>query len=93
MADMVQITHVYHAVDRDHLGKTNAAVAFIAACPTTAVNKDYVKRQLLATLEGRPPSDYTEGNDNALDETKLKGYKGLDGLSTEARKALGFELI
>lgn len=93
IANIVQITHVYYAVDRDYLGKTNAAVAFIAACLTTAVNKDYIKRQLLATLKGQPPSNYTKGNNNTLDETKLKGYKGLNRLSTKARKALGFKLI
>ncbi|KAM0553202.1 hypothetical protein ACHAPJ_007489 [Fusarium lateritium] len=72
-------------------GQNNASVAFIAACPTTPANKSYVREQLIATLEGRPTADYAEGND--LDESKLKGYVGLDGLDTEARKAFGFDLL
>lgn len=66
-------------------------MAFIASCPTTRVNKDYVKTQLICTLEGRPAPDYSEGNE--LDETKLKGYVGLDELDTDARRAFGFQLL
>jgi len=66
-------------------------VAFIAACPTTPVNKVYVKKQLEATLSGKISSDYS-GKDN-LNETKLKGYVGLDGFTGEARRAFGFDLI
>ncbi|KAF4500445.1 DUF1479 domain [Fusarium agapanthi] len=73
---------VCHAVDTEHLGKNNASVAFIAACPTTPANEIYVKEQLLATLEGRPSADYAHGNN--LDESTLKGYVGLDGLNDEA---------
>jgi len=56
------------------------------------VNKDYVKRQLAATLAGRAPPDYASDDVNDLDETKLKGYIGLDGLSDEARRAFGYQL-
>ncbi|KAL2833345.1 hypothetical protein BDW59DRAFT_156846 [Aspergillus cavernicola] len=80
-----------HAVDTEHLGKNNASVAFIASCPTTPVNQNYVKSQLTATLEGRPTPDYAEGND--LDESKLKGYVGLDNLSPESRRAFGFSFL
>ncbi|KAM5349847.1 hypothetical protein ACJ41O_006352 [Fusarium nematophilum] len=82
---------VCHAVDTEHLGQNNASVAFIAACPTTPANKAYVKRQLMATLEGHPAPDYAEGND--LDESGLKGYVGLEGLDAEARRAFGFDLL
>ncbi|KAH7392003.1 hypothetical protein DE146DRAFT_617871 [Phaeosphaeria sp. MPI-PUGE-AT-0046c] len=82
---------VCHAVDTEHTGQGNAAVAYIGACPTTPTNKTYIREQLAATLAGRPPPDYAEGNENDLDETKLEGYVGLDGLSDEARKAFGFE--
>ncbi|KAL3487227.1 hypothetical protein BJX62DRAFT_241258 [Aspergillus germanicus] len=80
-----------HAVDTEHLGNHNASVAFIASCPTTRVNEEYVKRQLAATLEGRPAPDYAEGNN--LDETKLKGYVGLDNLGADAFRAFGFYLL
>ncbi|KAF5963193.1 hypothetical protein FBULB1_13566 [Fusarium bulbicola] len=82
---------VCHAVVTEHLGKNNASVAFIAACPTTPANEAYVKEQLLATLEGRPSADYADGND--LNESTLKGHVGLDGLDDEARKAFGFHLL
>lgn len=83
---------VCHAVDTEHTGKENAAVAFIGSCPTTPTNKAYIKEQLAATLAGRPPADYAEGNENDLDETTLQGYVGLVGLSAEARRAFGFEI-
>ncbi|KAH7069734.1 hypothetical protein BKA63DRAFT_88160 [Paraphoma chrysanthemicola] len=81
---------VCHAVDTEHLGKQNAAVAFIGSCPTTPVNSDYIKRQLEATLAGRPPPDYATGDDTDADETKMKGFVGLDGLNSAARGAFGF---
>ncbi|KAG9252435.1 uncharacterized protein F5Z01DRAFT_690670 [Emericellopsis atlantica] len=80
-----------HAVDTEHLGSNNASVAYIAACPSTPANKAYVKRQLEATLAGKPSPDYSAGND--LDETKLKGYVGLDHLTVEAKRAFGFDLL
>lgn len=41
---------VCHAVDPVHEGSENASVLYIAACPTTANNKTYVKKQLSETL-------------------------------------------
>ena len=78
-------------MDTEHLGTNRASVAFIASCPTTSINQEYVRTQLACTLEGRPAPDYSEGSD--LDETKLTGYVGLDGLGTEARRAFGFHLL
>ncbi|KAL2065315.1 hypothetical protein VTL71DRAFT_2984 [Oculimacula yallundae] len=83
-------TDLCHAVDTIHNGTANAAVAYIAACPTTPLNKEYVRGQLAATLEGRPPADYAEDND--LDESTLKGYVGLDGISEVAKRSFGFDL-
>ncbi|KAF9874293.1 hypothetical protein CkaCkLH20_08276 [Colletotrichum karsti] len=83
-------TDVCHAVDPEHHGTENASVVYIAACPSTPNNKEYVKKQLEGTRAGRPPPDYAAGN--SLDETTLKGYVGLDGLSEEAKKAFGFDL-
>ncbi|KAF4452060.1 hypothetical protein F53441_4991 [Fusarium austroafricanum] len=82
---------VCHAVDTEHLGKNNASVAFIASCPSTPANRAYIREQLKATLEGRPSADYADGNES--NESTLKGYVGLDGLSEEARKAFGFDLL
>jgi hypothetical protein len=57
------------------------------------VNKAYIKRQLTATLAGRAPPDYTMVDDIDTDETKLKGYVGLDGLTGVARTAFGYGLL
>jgi hypothetical protein len=65
-------------------------VAYIAACPTTPANKAYVKKQLEAVRSGRSPPDQSSGDD--LNETTLKGYVGLDNLTTEAKRAFGFDL-
>ncbi|RDW83535.1 uncharacterized protein DSM5745_03861 [Aspergillus mulundensis] len=80
-----------HAVDTEHLGENNASVAFIASCPTTPVNQEYVKEQLADLLEGRPGADFAQRNE--IDERKLKGYTGPENVSTEARKAFGFPLL
>ncbi|KAH7171318.1 hypothetical protein EDB81DRAFT_837801 [Dactylonectria macrodidyma] len=79
-----------HAVDPEQEGSGNASVVYIAACPTTTNNKAYVKKQLEATRAGRPAPDYAEGND--LDETKLKGYVGIDDFSPQAKAAFGYGL-
>ncbi|KAL1868347.1 hypothetical protein Plec18167_008272 [Paecilomyces lecythidis] len=84
-------TDMIHAVDTEHLGEENASVVFIAACPTSPVNKGYVKLQLQASLAGRPPPDYELGAGN-LNETAFIGYTGFEGLRTEAKAALGFDL-
>ncbi|KAK5065260.1 hypothetical protein LTR84_001098 [Exophiala bonariae] len=79
-----------HAVDPDHDGDENASVIYIGSCPSTPVNQAYIKTQLQATLAGKPPPDYAEGLDT--DETQFKGYVGHQGLSEEARGALGYGL-
>lgn len=78
-----------HAVDPVHEGEGDASVVYVAACPTTPINKAYVKEQLQAALEGRAPPDSTAVKCN---ETKLKGYKGYDGVSEEGKAVLGFNL-
>lgn len=81
-----------HAVDPEHKGKENAAVAYIAAVPTTRLNLEYIAKQLKCTLEGRAPPDYADGmtQEGGLDERKFKGYKGHEGLGEDARRALGY---
>lgn len=63
---------------------------FIAACPTTEINKAYIKRQLAATLAGRPPPDYQCYVD--IDETAFKGYVDHSSLGEVAKQALGYGL-
>ncbi|TVY42120.1 Uncharacterized protein LOCC1_G005325 [Lachnellula occidentalis] len=78
---------VCHAVEPEHTGKDDASVVYVAASPTTEINKAYTKRQLEAVLAGRAPPDFrAHGN---ADETKFKGYVGFAGMSEEAKKALG----
>ncbi|KAH6696782.1 hypothetical protein F5X68DRAFT_271941 [Plectosphaerella plurivora] len=80
-----------HAVDTEHLGKDNASVVFIAACPSTPANKAYIKRQLECTLAGKPSPDYSA--DCHADETIFKGYVGLSRFTGDARRAFGFDLL
>ncbi|KAF4124833.1 DUF1479 domain protein [Geosmithia morbida] len=79
-----------HAVDPDHQGSLDASVAYIGACPTTEINKRYVKSQLEAALAGKPPPDCLGLE---TDETTLDGYKGFDHVSAEGKAALGFGLL
>ena len=57
------------------------------------MNTEYVRAQLAAALAGHPPPDHATGDETDLDETQLKGYVGLDGLSQEARRAFGFDEV
>ncbi|KAI1343266.1 hypothetical protein F5Y15DRAFT_229161 [Xylariaceae sp. FL0016] len=83
-------TDVCHAVDPIHEGKGHAAVAYIAACPTTPNNKKYVKEQLESIIAGRVPPDFFPGPET--NETTFHGYKGHSGISADARKAFGYDL-
>jgi hypothetical protein len=62
-----------HAVDAEHIGSGDASVTYIAATPTTPINKEYMQRQYARMMKGLPPPDFEEGGD---DETKLEGYVG-----------------
>ncbi|KAH6886861.1 hypothetical protein B0T10DRAFT_563095 [Thelonectria olida] len=83
-------TDMCHAVDPEHRGDQDASVVYVAACPTTPRNKEYVKGQLEAALAGRGPPD-CPGVMN--DETKLNGYKGFSHVSEEGKAVLGFGLL
>ena len=79
-----------HAVDPEHRGSGDASVAYIAACPTTKTNKEYVRSQLKAALAGQAPPDCIGVHVN---ETTLKGYKGYNNVSKEGKVVLGFDLL
>lgn len=79
-----------HAVDPEHNGLGDASVVYVAACPTTAINKAHVKAQLQAGLLGKGPPD---SPDVDVDERKLKGYKGFADVSAEGKVVLGFNLV
>jgi hypothetical protein len=79
-----------HAVDAEHNGRENASVVYIAACPSTPINRAYIKEQLNVALGGLPPPDYADTSD--LNEATLEGYTGYKGLGEEAKQALGFYL-
>lgn len=63
-----------HAVDAEHIGATDAAVAYIAATPTTTINKEYMARQHARMSQGLPPPDFASGKD----ESGLIGYEGFE---------------
>jgi hypothetical protein len=81
-----------HAVEVDHNGDHDASMAYIAATPSTEVNKKYVKAQLKDFLEGRAPEDFRSENKKVSIEKNFKGYTGEASIFSEAsRKAMGFE--
>ncbi|KAI2472767.1 DUF1479-domain-containing protein [Annulohypoxylon bovei var. microspora] len=83
-------TDMCHAVDPEHNGEGDASVVYVAACPTTAINKAYIKIQLQEALLGKGPPD-SPGID--IDERKLKGYKGFADIPAEGKAVLGFNLL
>ncbi|KAI0882881.1 DUF1479-domain-containing protein [Annulohypoxylon maeteangense] len=83
-------TDMCHAVDPEHNGEGDASVVYVAACPTTAINKAYIKTQLQAALLGKGPPDSPNVD---IDERNLKGYKGFVDISPEGKTVLGFDLL
>jgi len=71
MAEMLTL-QMCHAVDAEHIGTEDASVTYIAATPTTLINKEYMRRQYARMVEGLPPPDFDGGSD----ETKLEGFEG-----------------
>jgi hypothetical protein len=65
-----------HAVDAEHIGDQDASVVYIAANPTTKINKEYMKRQYEKMALGLPPPDFLS---SGSDESKLDGFKGFSG--------------
>lgn len=84
-ADMV------HAVEVEHNGTNDASVAYIAATPTTDLNKAYIKEQLQDFLAGRPPVDFRRGSS----EVNFKGYLGEKAVlgGDDGRRAMGYHLL
>ena len=81
-----------HAVEVDHNGDHDASVAYIAATPTTEVNKKYTKAQLKDFLEGRAPEDFRHELRTVSNEGEFKGFVGEAGiLSQVGRKAMGYD--
>ncbi|KKY20013.1 hypothetical protein UCRPC4_g04278 [Phaeomoniella chlamydospora] len=80
-----------HAVEVDHNGDHEASVAYIAATPSTDVNKAYIAAQLKDFLEGRPPEDFRNPKKKLTVEKDFVGYSGERAiLSPEGRLAMGF---
>lgn len=72
-----------HAVEVDHFGNHDASVAYVAATPTTEMNKIYMKKQAEAFLDcGRVPEDFTAGN--VEKEGDFKGWVGEGGILSGA---------
>jgi hypothetical protein len=68
-----------HAVEADHFGDHDASVAYVAATPTTEVNKIYMKKQAEEFLDrGRVPEDFTAGN--VEKEGDFIGWVGAAGI-------------
>ena len=81
-----------HAVEVDHLGKDDASVVYIAATPTTEMNKIYVKKQAEDFLNrGAVPGNFQSENETDKKEGAFKGWVGEGGILSglEGRRAMG----
>ncbi|CAG8195092.1 unnamed protein product [Penicillium olsonii] len=78
-----------HAVDKVHQGTGDSSVMYIPACPVTAANVEYVKRQKLDFLDGVPPPDFPGG----VGESEHTGRATLEDLQSrttnEGMRAFG----
>lgn len=79
-----------HAVEVDHFGDHDASVAYVAATPTTELNKIYIKKQAKAFLDGgKVPEDFI--GSKVEREGSFKGWLGERGILSgeEGRRAAG----
>ncbi|CAG7942435.1 unnamed protein product [Penicillium salamii] len=80
-----------HAVDKVHQGTGDSSVMYIPACPVTAGNVEYVKRQKSDFLAGTPPPDFPGG----VGESAHVGHTTLEDLKSlttqEGMRAFGLE--
>ena len=82
-----------HAVEVEHNGDQDASVAYIAATPSTQVNKEYIKKQLEDFKAGRAPEDFRHERKKVGYEPGFKGFMGEDAIiGVEGRRAMGFEV-
>lgn len=80
-----------HAVEVEHFGEFDASVAYIAATPTTELNKSYMREQVKAFLDGgKIPLDFEKDAGEQRDERDFVGWVGEEAiLSGEGRRAAG----
>jgi hypothetical protein len=81
------VFQVCHAVDAEHLGQQDASVVYIAATPTTDLNKKYMQKQYSRMVVGLPPADFIK---NGVDESKLEGFTGFSSDPELFKKLMGF---
>ncbi|KAJ5370447.1 uncharacterized protein N7496_006539 [Penicillium cataractarum] len=77
---------VCHAVDPEHVGNIEASVAYIAATPTTRINKEHMRGQYDKMALGLAPPDYSDG----VDESKFKGFQGFEGKEALFKTLMGY---
>ena len=80
-----------HAVDKEHMGKSDSSVLYIPVCPLTILNAEYVARQRDTFLAGVPGPDFPGGKGESghigrPTEDFLKEHGGAEGL-----QAMGLE--
>ncbi|KAK0231117.1 hypothetical protein IW262DRAFT_1445354 [Armillaria fumosa] len=79
-----------HSVEKEHTGRGDSAVMYIAAVPTTPLNQAYIERQKESFLKAVTPPDYPV---QAKPENALVGFgKARDILNPSGRKAMGLPI-
>lgn len=78
-----------HAVDQIHGGDTDSSVLYVPACPLTARNAEYARRQLGRFRAGEPGPDFPGGEG----EGSHVGRPLEEDLSRVARLSMGLEKL
>lgn len=81
-----------HAVEVEHLGDNDASVVYVAATPTTEMNKNYMRGQVKAFLDGgKVPVDFAGNYPIERSEASFKGWVGEKGILSgeQGRRAAG----
>ncbi|KAK0453297.1 hypothetical protein EV421DRAFT_664875 [Armillaria borealis] len=79
-----------HSVEKEHTGHCDSAVMYIAAVPTTPLNRAYIERQKESFLKAVTPPDYPA---QTKPENALVGFgKADDILNPTGRKAMGLPI-
>ncbi|KAH7363810.1 hypothetical protein BKA65DRAFT_590247 [Rhexocercosporidium sp. MPI-PUGE-AT-0058] len=81
-----------HAVEVDHFGDFDSSVAYVAATPTTEMNKSYMREQVKAFLDGgKVPKDFKSDAGPPRDESSFIGWVGEEAILSgkEGMRAAG----
>ncbi|KAL8733008.1 MAG: hypothetical protein Q9166_002406 [cf. Caloplaca sp. 2 TL-2023] len=78
-----------HAVDSIHNGISDSSVLYVAACPLTEANAEYLARQRETFAKGTPAPDFPAGEGESQHRGRLTPEYVMKSISKEAQRAMG----